>query len=106
MVDLDLVGYVIGGVSVGEFGELIDNIVKVIVFLLLEDKFCYLMGVGIYREMVRVIVLGIDLFDCVIFICLGRYGVVLVRGERWNLKNVKFKEDFRLLDEFCFCYCC
>lgn len=106
MVDLDLFGYVIGGVSVGELGELIDYIVKVIIFFLLEDKFCYLMGVGIYREMVWVIVEGIDLFDCVIFICLGWYGVVLVRGERWNLKNVRFKEDFRLFDEFCFCYCC
>lgn len=48
------------------------------VLLLLVYKFCYLMGVGIYWEMVRVIFVGIDLFDCVIFICFGCYGIVLV----------------------------
>lgn len=106
LVDLDLAGYAIGGVSVGEPGELIDNIVKVTAPLLPEDKPRYLMGVGTHREMVRAIASGIDLFDCVIPTRLGRHGAALVRGERWNLKNAKFKEDFRPLDESCSCYCC
>ena len=106
LVDLDLAGYAIGGVSVGEPGELIDNIVKVTAPLLPEDKPRYLMGVGTHREMVRAIASCIDLFDCVIPTRLGRHGAALVRGERWNLKNAKFKEDFRPLDESCSCYCC
>ena len=106
LVDLDLAGYAIGGVSVGEPGELIDNIVKVTAPLLPEDKPRYLMGVGTHREMVRAIASGIDLFVCVIPTRLGRHGAALVRGERWNLKNAKFKEDFRPLDESCSCYCC
>ena len=106
LVDLDLPGYAIGGVSVGEPGELIDHIVKLTTPFLPEDKPRYLMGVGTYREMVRAIAEGIDLFDCVIPTRLGRHGAALVRGERWNLKNARFKEDFRPLDEFCPCYCC
>lgn len=106
LVDLDLPGYAIGGVSVGEPGELIDDIVKVTAPLLPEDKPRYLMGVGTYREMVRAIASGIDLFDCVIPTRLGRHGVALVRGERWNLKNAKFREDYTPLDESCPCYCC
>lgn len=106
LVDLDLPGYAIGGVSVGEPGELIDDIVKVTAPLLPQDKPRYLMGVGTYREMVRAIASGIDLFDCVIPTRLGRHGVALVRGERWNLKNAKFREDYTPLDESCPCYCC
>ena len=106
LVDLNLPGYAIGGVSVGEPSELIDNIVKVTTPLLPEDKPRYLMGIGTYREMVRAIASGIDLFDCVIPTRLGRHGSALVRGERWNLKNARFKEDFAPLDESCSCYCC
>ena len=106
LVDLNLPGYAIGGVSVGEPSELIDNIVKVTTPLLPEDKPRYLMGIGTHREMVRAIASGIDLFDCVIPTRLGRHGSALVRGERWNLKNARFKEDFAPLDESCSCYCC
>ena len=106
LVDLDLPGYAIGGVSVGEPGELIDDIVKVTAPLLPENKPRYLMGVGTYREMVKAIASGIDLFDCVIPTRLGRHGCALVRGERWNMKNARFREDFTPLDESCPCYCC
>ncbi len=106
LVELDLPGYAIGGVSVGEPGDLIDNIVKVTAPLLPENKPRYLMGIGTYREMVRAIASGVDLFDCVIPTRLGRHGAALVRGERWNLKNARFKEDFTPLDESCPCYCC
>ncbi|NEO27854.1 MAG: tRNA-guanine transglycosylase, partial [Kamptonema sp. SIO4C4] len=49
---------------------------------------------------------GIDLFDCVIPTRLGRHGTAYVQGERWNLKNAPFREDYRPLDETCSCYCC
>ena len=103
---LDLPGYAIGGVSVGEPPELIEQIVRATTPLLPEHKPRYLMGVGTYREMAQAIAAGIDLFDCVIPTRLGRHGTALVAGERWNLKNARFREDFRPLDETCPCYTC
>jgi queuine tRNA-ribosyltransferase len=64
------------------------------------------MGVGTYREMAIAIASGIDLFDCVIPTRFGRHGTALVQGERLNLKNAPFREDFRPLDETCPCYTC
>jgi queuine tRNA-ribosyltransferase len=106
LVSLDLPGYAIGGVSVGEPVELIDQIVEATAPYLPPDKPRYLMGVGTYREMVRAIASGVDLFDCVIPTRLGRHGAALVRGERWNLKNARFREDFTPLDATCPCYGC
>jgi queuine tRNA-ribosyltransferase len=106
LVSFDLPGYAIGGVSVGEPAELIHGIVEATAPYLPADKPRYLMGVGTYREMVRAIASGIDLFDCVIPTRLGRHGAALVQGERWNLKNAQFREDFTSLDASCPCYCC
>ncbi|AFZ44386.1 tRNA-guanine transglycosylase [Halothece sp. PCC 7418] len=106
LVEFDLPGYAIGGVSVGEPAELIHEIVAVSTPLLPWHKPRYLMGVGTYREMVNAIAHGIDLFDCVIPTRLGRHGTALVQGDRWNLKNARFREDFTSLDPDCPCYCC
>ncbi len=106
LVKLDLPGYAIGGVSVGEKPELIHQIVKWTTPLLPEDKPRYLMGVGTYKEMVVAIASGIDIFDCVIPTRVGRHGAALVRGERINLKNAPYKEDFTPLDDRCSCYTC
>jgi queuine tRNA-ribosyltransferase len=106
LTELDLPGYAIGGVSVGEPSELIEKIVQVTTPLLPETKPRYLMGVGTYREMAQAIAAGIDLFDCVIPTRLARHGAALVQGERWNLKNAQFREDFQPLDATCPCYTC
>ena len=106
LVAFDLPGYAIGGVSVGEPAELIEQIVKVTTPLLPEKKPRYLMGIGTYREMAQAIAAGIDLFDCVIPTRLARHGNALVQGERWNLKNARFQEDFTPLDPTCDCYTC
>ena len=106
LVALDLPGYAIGGVSVGEPGDLINQIVKVTAPLLPAEKPRYLMGVGTYKEMVQAIASGIDVFDCVIPTRLARHGAVFVRGERWNIKNAQFREDFAPLDADCPCYTC
>lgn len=106
LVSLDLPGYAIGGVSVGEPAELIHNIVEATTPYLPTHKLRYLMGVGTYREMARAIAAGIDVFDCVIPTRLGRHGAAMVQGERWNLKNARFREDFTPLDATCPCYCC
>lgn len=102
----DLPGYAIGGVSVGEPAELIEKIVYATTPLLPADKPRYLMGVGTYREMVQAIAAGVDLFDCVIPTRLARHGSALVQGERWNLKNARYKTDFAPLDQNCPCYTC
>ncbi|OKH38907.1 tRNA guanosine(34) transglycosylase Tgt [[Phormidium ambiguum] IAM M-71] len=104
--ELDLPGYAIGGVSVGEPPELIEKIVRATAPMLPAEKPRYLMGVGTYREMVQAIAAGIDLFDCVIPTRWARHGTVVVAGERWNLKNARFREDFTPLDESCDCYTC
>ena len=103
---LNLPGYAIGGVSVGEAPELINATVKHTAPLLPADKPRYLMGVGTYPEMAQAIAAGIDLFDCVIPTRFGRHGTALVRGERINIKNAKYKRDFQPLDETCTCYAC
>ncbi|MEO0374652.1 MAG: tRNA guanosine(34) transglycosylase Tgt, partial [Cyanobacteria bacterium P01_A01_bin.17] len=82
------------------------KIVQATTPLLPKDKPRYLMGVGTYREMAQAIAAGIDLFDCVIPTRLARHGNALVRGERWNLKNNRFREDFTPLDSDCPCYAC
>ncbi len=106
LVKLDLPGYAIGGVSVGEEPELIHKIVRMTAPLLPPQKPRYLMGVGTYREMAVAIASGIDLFDCVIPTRFGRHGTAMVGGERWNLKNAQFREDFTPLDPTCPCYTC
>lgn len=103
---LDMPGYAIGGVSVGEPPELIEEIVKATAPLLPENKPRYLMGIGTYREMAQAIAAGVDLFDCVIPTRLARHGSALVQGDRWNVKNARFREDFTPLDETCPCYTC
>jgi queuine tRNA-ribosyltransferase len=64
------------------------------------------MGIGTYREMAIAIAAGIDLFDCVIPTRVARHGAAFVRGERWNLKNARFKRDYSSLDDECPCYTC
>ncbi|TBR61919.1 tRNA guanosine(34) transglycosylase Tgt [Mastigocladus laminosus UU774] len=103
---LDLPGYAIGGVSVGEEPELIHQVVQTTAPLLPYHKPRYLMGVGTYQEMVIAIASGVDLFDCVIPTRWARHGTAMVQGDRWNLKNAKFREDFTPLDETCPCYTC
>jgi len=106
LAELDLPGYAIGGVSVGEDPQLINETVKYTAPLLPANKPRYLMGVGTYREMAQAIASGIDLFDCVIPTRFGRHGTALVKGQRINIKNAQYKRDYQPLDETCSCYAC
>jgi len=106
IAQLDMPGFAIGGVSVGEPGPLIRKIVEATTPLLPPHKPRYLMGVGTYREMAQAIAAGVDMFDCVIPTRLARHGAALVKGDRWNLKNNRFREDFSPLDAECPCYTC
>ncbi|WP_269604436.1 tRNA guanosine(34) transglycosylase Tgt [Prochlorococcus marinus] len=102
----DLPGIAIGGVSVGEPINQMHKIVREICPLLPEDRPRYLMGIGTLREMAVAVANGVDLFDCVIPTRLGRHGSALVNGETWNLRNSRFKDDYRPLDSSCPCEAC
>ncbi len=102
----DLPGIAIGGVSVGEPINQIHKIVRETCPLLPHDRPRYLMGIGTLREMAIAVANGVDLFDCVIPTRLGRHGSALVNGETWNLRNSRFKDDFRPLDSSCNCEAC
>ena len=106
LTELNLPGYAIGGVSVGEDPQLINATVEYTAPLLPAHKPRYLMGVGTYREMTQAIAAGIDLFDCVIPTRFGRHGTALVQGQRINIKNAQYKRDYQPLDETCSCYAC
>jgi queuine tRNA-ribosyltransferase len=103
---LDLPGIAVGGVSVGEPVEEMHRIVRSVAPLLPEAKPHYLMGVGSLPEMALAVAHGFDLFDCVLPTRLGRHGTALVGGERWNLKNARFREDHSPLDASCPCPGC
>ena len=103
---MGLPGIAVGGVSVGEPAEEMHRIVRQVGPLLPDDKPHYLMGVGTLPEMAIAVANGFDLFDCVLPTRLGRHGAALVDGERWNLKNARFRHDHTPLDPSCPCPAC
>jgi queuine tRNA-ribosyltransferase len=103
---MGLPGIAVGGVSVGEPAEEMHRIVRQVGPLLPDDKPHYLMGVGTLPEMAIAVANGFDLFDCVLPTRLGRHGAALVAGERWNLKNARFRHDHTPLDPSCPCPAC
>ncbi len=102
----NLPGIAIGGVSVGEPSHQIHNIVRHVAPFLPEEIPRYLMGIGTFREISVAVANGIDLFDCVLPTRLGRHGSALVAGERFNLRNACFRNDYKPLDESCNCEVC
>ena len=106
VASMDLPGIAVGGVSVGEPVEEMHRIVREVGPLLPEDRPHYLMGVGSLREMAVAVAQGFDLFDCVLPTRLGRHGTALVGGERWNLRNARFRHDHTPLDARCPCLAC
>ncbi len=103
---LGLPGIAIGGVSVGEPVEEIHKIVRHVTPFLPEKCPRYLMGIGSLREISIAIANGVDLFDCVLPTRLGRHGTALVGGERWNMRNARFRNDHAPLDRSCDCLTC
>ncbi len=106
VASMDLPGIAVGGVSVGEPPEEMHRIVRLVAPLLPEERPRYLMGVGSFREMAVAVAQGFDLFDCVLPTRLGRHGTALVGGERWNLRNARFRHDHTPLDPSCPCPAC
>ena len=106
IVDLDLPGYAIGGLSVGEPKELMYDIMDDCVDLLPDDRPRYLMGVGSPDCLFEGVERGIDMFDCVLPTRIARHGMAMTSQGRVNIKNAKYEKDFTPLDPACDCYTC
>ena len=103
---LDLDGYALGGLSVGEPKDELLSMVEFGAPLLPADKPRYLMGVGYPCDIVEAVIRGIDIFDCVIPTRSGRFGHLFTSQGRINIKNAMFKDDPEPLDPLCTCYTC
>ena len=103
---LDLPGYAVGGLAVGETHEEMYHILDVTVPHLPEDKPTYLMGVGTPTNIIESVSRGIDFFDCVYPSRNGRHGHVYTKYGKLNLLNEKYSKDLRPIEEGCNCSAC
>lgn len=106
IVELDLPGYAIGGLSVGEPKELMLDILDDCVDYLPEDKARYLMGVGSPDYLFEGVERGVDMFDCVLPTRIARHGLAMTSAGRVNIKNAMYERDWEPLDPECDCYTC
>lgn len=106
IAELDLPGYSIGGLAVGESHEEMYHILDVTVPHLPLEKPTYLMGVGTPANILEAVDRGVDFFDCVYPSRNGRHGQVYTNQGKLNLKNQRFELDERPIDETCDCPVC
>lgn len=105
-VEMDFLGYSIGGTSVGESKEVMYKMVDYAIKHLPEDKPRYLMGVGSADAILESVLRGIDMFDCVLPTRIARHGTLMTSEGRVNIKNKQYEYDFGPLDPECDCYTC
>ena len=106
IVALNLPGYAIGGLSVGETREEMYEFARFSAALLPENKPRYLMGVGTVRDIVMAVECGIDMFDCVYPTRCGRNGRAMTRDGEFAIRNAAYVRDFSPVDPKCDCYVC
>ncbi|MBQ6530785.1 MAG: tRNA guanosine(34) transglycosylase Tgt, partial [Clostridia bacterium] len=106
IAELDLPGYAIGGLAVGESHEEMYHILDVTLPHAPEDKSRYLMGVGTPSNIIESVARGIDFFDCVMPTRNARHGFIFTRHGTMNMKNQKYELDTRPIDEECSCPTC
>ncbi len=99
-------GYAIGGLSVGEDRETRMRVLAEMRDYLPEDKPVYLMGIGTPEDLVEAVMLGIDMCDCVMPTRNARNGTLFTTKGKLIIKNARFAEDERPIDESCGCYTC
>ena len=104
--DLDLDGYAIGGLAVGESHEQMYETIENTVPFLPKDKPVYLMGVGTPANILEAVDRGVDFFDCVYPSRNGRHGQAYTNHGKINIKNACYELDDRPLDEGCQCSAC
>jgi len=106
LVQIGFDGYAIGGLSVGEPKQERNKVLEVTTPLLPEDHPRYLMGVGTPEDIVESVKRGIDMFDCVMPTRNARTGFLYTSTGIIKIRNSKYKDDTRPVDENCSCYTC
>jgi queuine tRNA-ribosyltransferase len=106
LLELDFPGYAVGGLSVGESKDETWEMTEVVAEGLPVDRPRYLMGVGTPLDLVDGVARGIDMFDCVLPTRNGRNGTVFTNDGKMVLKNARYANDFRPIDEECGCSTC
>ncbi len=106
IAELDLTGYAIGGLAVGESHEEMYHILDVTVPHAPKNKPRYLMGVGTPSNIIESVARGVDFFDCVMPTRNARHGFIFTRHGTMNMKNEKYALDARPIDEECNCPTC
>ncbi len=106
IAEMDLDGYAIGGLAVGESHEEMYRIIETVVPHLPADKPVYLMGVGTPENILEAVERGVDFFDCVYPSRNGRHGHVYTKRGKLNLFNAKYETDARPIEEGCGCPAC
>ncbi len=103
---LDLDGYAIGGLSVGEPPAELFRMVALTTPELPHDRIRYLMGVGYPHDLVEAVLRGVDLFDCVLPTRSARFGTLFTSRGKVAIKHARYREDGGPLDPACTCYTC
>ena len=106
IADMDLDGYAVGGLAVGESHEEMYRILDAVVPRLPQEKPIYLMGVGTPANILEAVDRGVDFFDCVYPSRNGRHGHVYTKQGKRNLFNAKYELDERPIEEGCQCPAC
>jgi queuine tRNA-ribosyltransferase len=106
LASLDLPGYAIGGLSVGETKKETLSTLELVDQYLPETKPRYLMGVGSPEDLVTGVQRGIDIFDCVLPTRLARHHAAMTRTGRINIANARYSTEKSPIDENCSCYTC
>lgn len=106
LVSLDFPGYAIGGLSVGEPKEMMNQVLDWTTPLMPDNKPRYLMGVGSPDSLIDGAIRGIDMFDCVLPTRIARNGTCMTSKGRLVVRNAKYARDFSPIDENCSCHTC
>jgi len=106
LVAMDFPGYAVGGLAVGEEKSVREGVLDVTLPLLPEHRPRYLMGVGTPEDIVEAVARGVDMFDCVLPTRNARNGQLFTRSGRMSIRNAKFRDDPRPVDDACGCLAC
>lgn len=106
LIALDLPGYAIGGIAIGEPKEEYLRILRPTAKLMPENKPRYMMGIGSPDYLIEAVLAGIDMGDCVLPTRIARHGTAMTSQGKIVVRNASFERDFSPLDPECDCYTC
>ena len=106
LTEIGFDGYALGGLSVGEPVEERDAVLAAVLPAMPVERPRYLMGVGTPADIVAAVARGVDMFDCVMPTRHARNGYLFTRHGTMKIRNARFRDDTRPLDEQCGCYTC